>query len=566
VTSPRSHATSPPDTEVAAALDMLLTQAALGPTRRFFPGRSTVRFVGALARRPRRVDSRAASLAAELGRIAVGTSDVAPSSRDRRFTDPAWTQNPLLRRVVQAYLATGTTFEGLVQDVPMDWKDAERITFAASNLVNAAAPSNNPLLSPVAWKAVIDTGGGNIVTGTRQLVRDLASSPRVPSMVPSDAYQVGHDLAVTPGAVVLRTPVLELIQYRPQTETVTKLPLLVVPPTINKYYILDLAPQRSMIEYLVGQGQQVFVVSWRNPDARHSKWGFDTYSQEIIDALEVVREICGVDAVHLLGACSGGILASMVAAHLAATERQDRLASFSLLVTMLDQSRSGTTGALVDETTAAAAVATSRRKGYLDGRKLAEVFAWLRPNDLIWNYWVNNYLQGKRPAAFDILFWNADTTRMSVKLHRDFVAVAIDNGLTRPGGVTVLGTEIDLAKVTVDSYVVAGVADHICPWQSCYRSGQLLGGKSRFVLSTNGHIAALVNPPGKKSSYQVADDTTADPAEWQQTASTEQGSWWPNYAAWLAERSDGETPAPATVGTARRPPLEEAPGSYVLDQ
>ncbi len=552
--------------EVAAALDLMLTDAALGTTRRFLPGMSSVRFLGALARRPRRVASRGAGLFAEYARIAVGSSTVAPSARDRRFTDAAWMQNPVLRRLVQAYLATGTTVEGLVQDVPLGWRDAERIKFLASNLVEAAAPSNNPVLSPVAWKAVIDTGGANVPSGLRNLLRDLATPPRVPTMVPPDAFEVGKDLAATPGAVVLRTPVFELIQYRPHTESVHSTPLLIIPPTINKFYIMDIAPGRSMIEYLLSQGLQVFVVSWRNPDARHSKWGLDTYAQAVIEALDTVRAITSADSAHLLGACSGGIIAAMTSAHLAATGRQDELASFTLLVTLLDQTRAGTTGALVDEQTAAAAVAASRLRGYLDGRSLAEVFAWLRPNDLIWNYWVNNYLQGRKPPAFDILYWNADTTRMPAKLHRDFVAIAMNNSLTRPGSATLLGTEIDLGQVQVDSYVVAGSADHICPWKNCYASTQLLGGKSRFVLSTNGHIAALVNPPtNKKSSYQVGEDVPADPDGWRTAATTVPGSWWPDYAQWLAQRSGPQVPAPESFGGGRLRLLGDAPGSYLLD-
>ncbi len=555
------------DAEVAAPLDLLLTQAALGPARRLLPGMSGLRFATALARRPQRVAARVGSLGAELARVALGASDVAPSTRDKRFADPAWTGNPLLRRIVQAYLATGQTVEGLAQDVPMEWKDAERIKFVAANLVEALSPSNNPLISPVAWKAFIDSGGANVVTGSRQLVGDLAHEPRVPSMVPSDAYRVGSDLAATPGTVVLRTPVFELIQYRPQTGNVRSTPLLIVPPTINKFYVLDLAPGRSLVEFLVGQGQQVSMMSWRNPDARHSKWGMDTYAGAIIDALDAVQEISGVDSTHVVAACSGGILASMTAAHLAAAGRLERLASLSLLVTVLDQTRAGIASAMIDENLAARAVAKSRRKGYLDGKQLAEVFAWLRPGDLIWNYWVNNYVQGKKPPKFDILFWNADTTRMSAKLHRDMVDVALHNRLVHPGGTSLLGSEVDLKQVTVDSYVVAGSADHICPWQSCYRSSKLLGGKTRFVLSTNGHIAALVNPPtNPKSSFQVADDDTADPAEWQRAASMEKGSWWPDYARWIGERSGEDKPAAETLGSTRHRPIEDAPGSYVLDK
>jgi polyhydroxyalkanoate synthase len=552
--------------EVAAPLDLLLTQAALGPARRFLPGASGLRFLGALARRPERVGTRLGALAGELGRIVVGASEVAPSSRDRRFADPAWTQNPVLRRIVQAYLAAGETVEGLVQDVPMEWKDAEKVKFVATNVVEALSPSNNPFLSPTAWKSFIDTAGGNVVTGPRQLIGDLMTAPRVPSMVDPDAYQAGQDLAVTPGSVVLRTPVFELIQYRPQTAEVRTLPLLIVPPTINKYYILDLAPGRSLIEYLVQQGQQVFVVSWRNPDARHSKWGFDTYVSAVIEALDAVNEIAGVDCSHVVGTCSGGMLSSIAAAHLAAKGQQDRLASLNLLVTLLDQSRAGLTNAMIDEERAARAVAASRRKGYLDGRKLAEVFAWLRPGDLIWNYWVNNYVQGKKPPKFDILYWNADTTRMSAKLHRDFIDVAVHNRLVKPGGITVLDTEIDLKRVTVDSYVLAGSTDHICPWQACYRSGQLLGGTVRFVRSTSGHVAALVNPPtNPKATFRVAEDSLSGVEEWGASAQTEKGSWWPDLAAWLGDRSGAMKPAPGSLGTERFRVIENAPGSYVLD-
>jgi polyhydroxyalkanoate synthase len=558
--------------EVAGAVDMLLTQAALGPHRQFLPGRPALRFARALAGRPGLVATRAGALAAELARIAGGTSGVAPAARDRRFADPAWAGNPVLRRVMQAYLATGDAALGLVNETPLDWRDTERVRFVVSNLVDALAPSNSPLLSPEAWKAAVDSGGGSLLTGTRHLLGDLASAPRVPTMVPPDAYTVGIDLAATAGAVVLRTPAFELIQYQPATPTVREVPVLIVPPTINKYYVLDLAPGRSLIECLVGQGQQVFVMSWRNPDARHAAWGFDAYVRAVTEALDATAGICGAAAVHLLGACSGGILASIAAAvrraeaapgALAPTARA-RVASLGLLVTMLDQSRTDVVGALVDESTAEAAIAASARKGYLDGRRLAEVFAWLRPGDLIWNYWVNNYLLGREPARFDILFWNADTTRMTAGLHRDFVRAAVSNSLASPGGLTVLGTEIDLAQVDLDSYVVAGVADHICPWQSCYRSSQLLGGKTRFVLSTSGHIAALVNPAdSKKSRYQASDDVTADAPAWQQSAPAEQGSWWPDYAAWLAARSGGQAPAPAALGSKEFRVIEPAPGSYV---
>jgi polyhydroxyalkanoate synthase len=553
--------------DAAAALDLLLAAAALGPLRRLLPGGAGVRFATSLARRPHRLARQATSLAGELGRVGLGRSTLAPPPRDRRFADPAWTSNPLLRRLVQAYLAAGQTAEQLLADADLDWRDAERMRFVVDNLVQALAPSNNPVSSPVFWKAVIDSGGGNVVRGARHLAADLAAPPRVPSMVAADAFEVGADLAVAPGAVVLRTPLFELLQYEPQTPRVRRLPLLIVPPTINKYYILDLAPGRSLVEYLVGSGQQVFVISWRNPDARHRDWGADAYGEAIVQAQEATQRICRVDRSLLLGLCSGGILAAMVLAHLAATGRQDRLAGFSLAVAVLDQARAGIASAALDERTAQAAVAASAARGFLDGRALAEAFAWLRPGDLIWNYWVNNYLQGHQPPPFDILYWNADTTRMPARLHRDFVRLAVDNALTRPGAASMLGSPVDLAKLDVDAYVVAGIADHLCPWQSCYRSTQLLGGRSRFVLSTSGHIASMVNPPGnQKATFRTAPDNPPDAADWLSQAIVEPGSWWPDYVGWLEQRSGGEKARPRRLGSAGFRPMDPAPGTYVLDR
>ena len=329
----------------------------------------------------------------------------------------------MLRRLVQAYLAAGQAAEELVANADLDWRDAERVRFMVENLVEAMAPSNVPLVNPASAKAAIDTAGLSLVRGARNLLRDMASAPRVPAMVDTSGFEVGRNIAATPGAVVLRTEMLELIQYTPQTDQVRRIPLLIVPPTINKHYALDLAPGRSLVEYLVGQGQQVFMISWRNPDARHAALGPGRLRQRG-PARRWTRSSgsAGTESTALAGVCSGGIIASLAAAHLAATGRQDRLAAFTLLVTVLDNAQAGTSAALVDEPTAAAAKAMSRRRGYLDGRALAEVFAWLRPGDLIWNYWVNNYLLGKQPPAFDILFWNADTTRMTAaaarRLHR----------------------------------------------------------------------------------------------------------------------------------------------------
>jgi polyhydroxyalkanoate synthase subunit PhaC len=558
--------TDPNNLELAGALDMVLASPAMSTVGRFTPGKAGVRMASHLGRHPKLVVTRGRELGLELAKVVTGACSLAPAPNDRRFADAAWQDNAVLRRLLQTYLAAGRTAETLVEDADLDWRDAERMRFIVANLVEAASPSNNPILNPQAWKALIDTGGANVTRGTRNLLADMRSAPRVPTMVDESAFDVGENLGVTPGAVVLRTDVLELIQYTPQTDAVRERPVLIIPPTINKYYILDLAPGRSMVEYLVQQGQQVFVISWRNPDARHAAWNLDTYGRAILDALDAVEAITSTDRTVLTGICSGGILAALVMGHLAATGQDARVAGLGLAVTMLDQTRAGLAGALLDETTAATAVAASQARGYLDGRSLAEVFAWLRPSDLIWNYWVNNYLLGKKPPVFDILYWNADTTRMTAGLHRDFVELARTNALTGSTAM-MLGSEIDLGQVQTDSYVVAGIADHICPWQACYRSTQMLGGQSRFVLSTSGHIAAMVNPPtNPKASYLVADDTPESATDWQGLATKQDGSWWPDFDEWLAERCGATKPAPAELGAATHPPLEPAPGTFVFDR
>jgi len=557
--------------DTAGGLDLLLTDAALGVWHRLRPDSSLLRLAGELARRPGLLGRQAARLGTELGRVAAGRSAIAAHPRDRRFADPAWTENPLLRRSVQAYLAAAQTAEALVDGAELGWRDDTRMKFLLTNLIAAAAPSNNPLLSPVGWKALIDTGGENAVRGLRALASDLATSPRVPSMVSAGAFEVGKDLAVTPGGVVHATDQFELIQYQPATETVYRYPLLVVPPMINKYYIVDLAPGRSMVEFLVGSGHQVFVMSWRNPDARHRDWDLDTYGGALAEALAAVRAVSGAAKASVCALCSGGIMASMVAAHLGVTGQLDQLASLCLGVTVLDQSQSGTAGAFIDEKTAAAAMAISSARGYLDGRALAEVFAWLRPDDLIWNYWVNNYLAGRTPPAFDILYWNADVTRLPAALHHDFIRLALANALVTPGTATMLGSPVDLAKVDVDAYVVAGITDHLCPWESCYRTTQLLGGPVKFVLSTSGHIAAMVNPPtNAKAAFRTAPGgpavNPADPGEFLATATTVPGSWWTDYSSWLAERGGGQHKAPRTLGRKAYPVRCAAPGTYVHDR
>ena len=554
--------------ELAAPLDLLLISAARPFARRMMPDATWARLGVSLAKQPGAVAGRVGTLARELGSIVAGRSDRAPGRADKRFTDPAWQHNPLLHRIMQGYLAAAETADEVLVDADLDWRDHDKMRFVIDNLLEGLAPSNSPLLSPLGWKALIDTGGVSAVRGVRAFARDMLSKPRVPAMVEPDAFAVGETLAITKGAVVAQNSVFELIQYAPQTAKVRTVPLLIVPPVINKFYVLDLAPGRSMIDYLVAQGQQVFLISWRNPLARHRDWDFDTYGAAIVEAMDAVDKIAGTDTVQLLGICSGGTLAAMTAAHLTEIGEADRIAGFALAVTVLDQSRAGFALAMMSDRAAQAAIRVSARKGYLDGRALAEMFAWLRPTDLIWRYWVNNYVQGRPPAAFDVLFWNADATRMAAALHRDFVLMGLNNSLATPGAVSMLGSPVDLSKVTMDAYVVGGVSDHICPWQATYRSARLLGSKdNRYVLSTSGHIQALVNPPGNpKASYRAGPADAEDPAQWLESAQKLSDSWWVDFIGWLAERSGPEVDAPKTLGGDGFPPLGPAPGSYVMEK
>ncbi len=539
-----------------AALDVLLTDAAARPAwRRMVSPGATAGVAAGLARRPDRAVRRVAGLGGELARVATGRGELRPTKGDRRFADPAWEANWLLRRVLQAYLAAGGAVDGLISDAETDWRTERRARFAAANLLDALAPTNFPWSNPTVLKDIVDHGGAGLARGLRQLVRDLSRPPRLPASVDTSTFAVGDNLAVTPGSVVLRTEVFELIQYEPRSERVREVPLLVVPPTINKFYVLDLAPGRSLVEHLLDAGQQVFMISWRNPDALQGHYDLDTYADAVLQARAAVAEIARQPSVHVAAACSGGIVTACALAHLAARQRLADVASLTLLVCALDNAQAGTVSALTSRELAAAAVAESARKGYLDGQALAGVFAWLRPNDLIWTYWVNNYLLGRRPPAFDVLYWNQDTVRLSAGLHRDFIRIALDNLLAQPGSVTVLDTPVDLRAVDVDAYVVAGLNDHIVPWENASRSSELLGGDTRFVLSTSGHIQALINPPGPESraSYHVG----ADRAE------AVHGSWWPDYVGWLDARSGEHKPAPRKLGSRRHKALAKAPGSYV---
>jgi polyhydroxyalkanoate synthase len=550
-----------------AALDLLLTEAGLDTRARFLPGRETLRLVTRLARRPGRVVGRSSALTAQLAKVVAGRSELTLPRGDRRFLDPAWSGNWAYRRLLQAYLAVDETVDGVIGDAELDWADDRKLRFIAQNIVDALAPANAPLVNPEVLKAAIDTGGRNFVRGARQFARDMREPPRLPANVDVSKFAVGRNLALTPGAVVLRDERFELIQYQPATSDLRVVPILLVPPMINKFYVMDLAPERSQIEHLVRSGQEVFTISWRNPGAEHRDWSLDAYADAVLEAFDAVLDISGSGRAHVLGYCAGGMVTSVAISHLAAVGRLEQVASVTLGVCVIDNAQSNVLGAFATEEVKNVAAAASAKKGYLDGRDLASVFLWLRPTELIWPYMVNNWLLGKEPPAFDILYWNADTTRMPAALHRDFLEISTDNSLRRPGGVTVLGSPVDLSSITVDSYVVAGAADHISPWQNCYKTTQLLGGRPRFVLSTSGHIAAIVNPPGsKRATYRTAgEQTPGDPAEWEELATTTQGTWWTDWEEWLGERSGGMRPAPTRLGNRRHKLVGAAPGEYVVE-
>jgi len=526
-------------------------------------GAALARLAQRLAVEPGVALSQALGAAGHLVEVAIGRSEVAPPKGDKRFAHPAWTENPLYHRLMQAYLVEAKAAMAVVDEVDLDAKSRARAGFALSLITEAAAPTNTLLGNPSALAKAVETRGRSLIAGARHLARDLRRNGGMPSTVDSRPFTVGGNIAVTPGQVVHRSEVFELIQYTPARGGVYTRPLVAIPPQINKYYISDIAPGRSLIEHLVSAGIPYFAVSWRNPTAAQRDWNLDTYVAACLEAVEVACEVAGTDDANVVGMCAGGITMACLLGHLAATG-SDIVHSATFMVAGLDTKQESQIGALASKAAVEAARSRSHRAGYLDGKDLARVFAWLRPNDLVWNYWVNNYLLGQNPPAFDILAWNADTTRLPAGLHSDFLDLSLSNGLAE-GALTVLGTPVELGKVTVDAYVVAGSTDHIIPWQTAYRTTQMLGGESEFVLSSSGHIQAIVNPPGNpKASYRTATGTPPDDVDaWLAVSDQHTGSWWEHWTAWLAARSGDQRPAPGELGSAAHPPLEPAPGRYV---
>jgi polyhydroxyalkanoate synthase len=506
---------------------------------------------------------RATGLAKEVGAIMTGQAARAPLASERQFSDPAFRDHPYYRRLMQLYLAGRESLFALLEELDLDPKSRARGRFALRLVTEALAPTNTLFGNPAALKRAFETGGLSLWKGLKQLARDWSENGGMPAQVDRRSFRVGENLAATPGQVVFRNEVLELIQYAPKTATVYERPLVMIPPQINKYYILDLAPGRSLVEHAVARGFQVFTVSWRNPTAAQRDWGLGTYVAALRDATDAARQIAHSDRLNVLGACAGGITTAVLLGHLAALG-DERIASATFPVTVLDTSVESAMDLLASEKTIAHAMARSQKKGVLSGREMARVFAWLRPNDLVWSYWINNYLLGAPPPSFDILYWNNDSTNLPANLHAEFLEIYRQNALCHPGQLEVLDTPIDLGKVRADVYAVGALADHITPWQACYRTPRLFGGKRTFVESTSGHIQAIVNPPGNnKSVFLTSDVYELDEQEWLQRAREHRGTWWEHWTQWLVERSGEGRPAPTQLGNERYPALFPAPGQYV---
>ncbi|WP_248743160.1 MULTISPECIES: class II poly(R)-hydroxyalkanoic acid synthase [unclassified Pseudomonas] len=501
----------------------------------------------------------------ELKNVLFGKSELQPAGDDRRFVDPAWSQNPLYKRYLQTYLAWRKELHAWIDDSSLSPKDIARGHFVINLMTEAMAPTNTAA-NPAAVKRFFETGGKSLLDGLSHLAKDLVHNGGMPSQVNMGAFEVGKTLGVSEGAVVFRNDVLELIQYKPITEQVHERPLLVVPPQINKFYVFDLSPDKSLARFCLRNNVQTFIVSWRNPTKEQREWGLSTYIEALKEAVDVVTAITGSKDVNMLGACSGGITCTALLGHYAATG-ENKVNALTLLVSVLDTTLDSDVALFVDEQTLEMAKRHSYQAGVLEGKDMAKVFAWMRPNDLIWNYWVNNYLLGNEPPVFDILFWNNDTTRLPAAFHGDLIEMFKNNPLIRPNALEVCGTPIDLKKVTADIFSLAGTNDHITPWKSCYKSAQLFGGKVEFVLSSSGHIQSILNPPGNpKSRYMTSDEMTANADDWQENSTKHADSWWLHWQAWQAARSGELKKAPTKLGNKAYPAGEASPGTYVHER
>jgi polyhydroxyalkanoate synthase subunit PhaC len=485
-----------------------------------------------------------------------------PVASDKRFADRTWSDNPAFFAIRQAYLAAVQLNRDLLAAGAGDPKSDLKAELATGFLLDALAPTNFLLTNPAALKRAFETGGTSLAAGAANFVYDLRANGGRPRQVDMRPFKIGENLAATPGKVVFRNDLMELIQYAPQTQKVRAVPVLASPPWINKYYIMDLAPGRSFLEWAVQHERTVFAISYRNPDASMSGVTLDDY---LIHgpraALDVISDITGAPKIDIIGLCLGGALTAMLASYLNGTG-DDRLGSITLLNTMLDYREPGILGAFTDDRTVAMMERDMAAKGYLEGTQMAVTFDLLRANDLIFNYLVSNWLMGEDPPAFDILAWNSDSTRMPAAMHTFYLHhLYLQNELAQ-GEMELAGQQLSLSDVKNDAYVVGAINDHIVPWHASYETTRLLGGSVRYVLSSGGHIAGIVNPPGPKAWYQASARTPASADEWHASATKHNGSWWEDWTQWSDKRA-GDRITPPPMGSQRYPALADAPGSYV---
>ncbi len=499
------------------------------------------------------------------GQSQQGEPVITPEKGDKRFSASDWQQNPVLDAIKQSYLLAATTLLKSASEVEgLDEHQQRKLVFYLRQFLDAISPSNVAFTNPQVIQETVQSGGQNLVTGMEHLLSDLQAGQM--KMTDTEAFTPGRNLALTPGQVVYRNKLIELIQYAPTTEKVYATPLLFIPPWINKYYILDMQPKNSLIKFLVDSGFTVFVISWKNPDASMEDTSFEDYlTLGPLAALATIKEITGSSKVNPVGYCIGGTLLSMALPYLDA-QKDETVTCATFFVSLQDFSEVGDTSVFIDEPQVEYVEGQMRERGYLDSRSMATMFNMLRANDLIWSNVVNNYLLGKEPPAFDLLYWNADSTRMARAAHSFYLRnTYLENNLIKPNKIILKGVPIDLSKIDQDVYAVAAEQDHIVPWKSAWRITQLVSGKVRFILGGSGHIAGIISPPSKARGYWTNDNPVKTPEEWLAGAEHHKGSWWIDWLEWLNQHS-GELVAPPLVGSAAHPPIAPAPGTYVLEK
>ncbi len=491
-----------------------------------------------------------------------------PASGDRRFKDPAWEENALFDYIKQSYLLSARWMQSTVSDVEgLDDKTSQKVDFYTRQFVDAMAPSNFVMTNPEVLRETLESGGENLVKGLKNLLADLEKGKGQLAITMTDteqAFKLGENIAVTPGKVVFQNDLMQLIQYAPTTDKVREVPLLIVPPWINKFYILDLREKNSFVKWATDQGFTVFMVSWVNPDETLEKKSFEDYMLEgPLAALDAIEQATGEKEINVIGYCLGGTLLASTLAYMAAKKDDDRIKSATFFTTMVDFAEAGELGVFIDEEQLQFLEGQMNERGYLKGSDMATTFNMLRANDLIWSFVVNNYLLGKDPFPFDLLYWNSDSTRMPAAMHSFYLRNMYQkNLLSQPGGITLNGVKIDLGKIKTPACFISTREDHIAPWKATYVSTQTFGGPCRFILAGSGHIAGIVNPPPGKYPYWTNDENPPTADEWLAKAEHHEGSWWPAWKEWMKPFA-GPKVAARKPGSGKLKVLEDAPGSYV---